>query len=731
MHLAPLIKDLAIILAVAGLMSFLFRKIKQPVVLGYLLAGMVVGPHTPPFQLVTDLPSIQTLAELGVIFLMFTLGLEFSFRKLAQVGFSAFITATSEVIFFMFSGYALGRMIGWTQLESIFLGAMLSISSTTIIIKALDEMNLKKHRFAQLIFGALIVEDLYAILMLVGLTTLAQEQTFDIVNLSFSALKLLFVVGSWFIIGFFVVPRFMKQANKVSNPEMTTILSLGFCLALVVIASYFGYSSALGAFIMGSILAETSLIHEIEERMEPIKDLFGAIFFVSIGMLINPTILFEHMGLILVISLFTIIGKIISTSFGAVVSGQTPTHSIQVGMGLAQIGEFSFIIANLGLALKVINEEIYPIIVAVSLVTTFTTPFFIRYSIPVGQFVENNLPLKLRDLLNRYGFWIEHNKTQLRKYEYRGQIILRWLISGIMMTLIFLLCRHFIGNQMKDYGMIVFFIPLLISLPFIWAMLFGHRKILEKLEIQGGSRIPILISPMLTFTWLMILSALFFPVKYVLPICAVFLTVFIGLTYRKLESSYQWFEQNFMDSFDQKGTKEHEIFNHLAPWNIHLVNLKVHSNSQHVQKQLIEAQIRTRLGINIVAIKRGLLNIVAPGPHQMILPGDELIVLGTDEQIDQVRSELERPNQDLDQVKTIGDYELRYLSLQEVPSLAGKTIRQSEIREKFHSLIVGIERKGKRIINPDTDSILEDEDKIWIVGGRKDIEKLLKEVPGV
>lgn len=726
MHLAPLIKDLAIILAVAGIMSFFFRKIKQPVVIGYLLAGMVVGPHTPPFLLVTDIPSIQTLAELGVIFLMFTLGLEFSFRKLAQVGFSAFITATSEVIFFLFAGYALGRAIGWSQMESIFLAAMLSISSTTIIIKALDEMNLKKHRFAQLIFGVLIVEDLYAILMLVGLSTMAQEQTFDIVNLSLSALKLLFVIGSWFLIGFFVVPRFIKQADKVSNPELTTIISLGFCLALVVIANYFGYSSALGAFIMGSILAETSLIHEIESRMEPLKDLFGAIFFVSIGMLIDPTILFDHIGLILLLSAFTIIGKIISTSFGALASGQTPTHSLQVGMGLAQIGEFSFIIATLGMALKVINEDIYPIIVAVSLVTTFTTPFFIKYSIPVGRYAEKNLPLKARDLLSRYTLWIEHNKTQLRRYEYRGQIILRWLISGVMITLIFLLSRHLLADQIKNHGMLVFFIPLVISLPFIWAMLFGHRKILAENKVEEIKRLPIMISPMLTFAWIVTLSALFFPIRYVLPISAVFLTVFIGLTYRKLETSYHWFEQNFMNSFDQKKPKENEIFNHLAPWNIHLVNLRVHSNSCHVQKQLIEAQLRTRYGVNIVAIKRGLMNMVAPGPHHTILPGDELIVLGTDEQIDQVRVELETPHSEMDQVKTIGDYELRYIYLNEIPGMAGKSIRQSGLRENFHALIVGIERAGKRIINPDTDSYLEADDKLWLVGGRKDIERLLK-----
>lgn len=727
MHLAPLIKDLAIILAVAGMMSFFFRLIKQPVVLGYILAGMIVGPHTPPVLLITDTPSINTLAELGVIFLMFTLGLEFSFRKLAQVGFSAVITATSEVLFFLFGGYMVGRAMNWTQTESIFLGAMLSISSTTIIIKALDEMNLKKHRFAQLIFGALIVEDLYAILMLVGLSTLAQEQTFSIVSLSFSGLKLLFVVGCWFITGFFIVPRLIKHAGKVGNPEMLTIISLGLCLTLVVFANYFHYSPALGAFIMGSILAETSLIHEIEERMEPLKDMFGAIFFVSIGMLIDPAVLYEHMGVIALLSLFTIGGKILSTSFGALASGQTPGHSLQVGFGLAQIGEFSFIIASLGVALKAINTDIYPIIVAVSLVTTFTTPFFIKMSVPLSQNINSYIPTRLNDLLNRYGLWIEHNKTQLRKFEYKGEIMFRWIISGMMMTLIFLLCRHFMSNQIKGYGMLVFFAPLVFSLPFIWSMLFGHRRVLAKHNIVEGNKIPVLISPLLTFCWIVALSALFFPLRYVLPVCIVFLTFFIGLTYKKLETSYHWFEEHFLDSFNQKKPDESEMFKHLAPWNIHLVNLKVHPNSQHVQSNLIDAQLRTRLGVNIVAIKRGLLNIVAPGPHHVILPGDELIVLGTDEQIVGIRAELEKPTLEAVQVKTLGDYELRYLSMHELPHLAGKTIRQSGLRENFFAMIVGIERAGKRIMNPDTDSTLLADDKLWLVGGRKDIERLLKE----
>lgn len=728
MHLDPLIKDLAVILVVAAIMTFIFRKIKQPVVLGYLLAGMIVGPHTPPFQLVTDVKSINTLAELGVIFLMFTLGLEFSFRKLVQVGFSAFITATAEVIFFLTAGYAVGRAIGWSQTESLFLGAMLSISSTTIIIKALDEMNLKKHRFAQVIFGVLIVEDLYAILLLVGLATVVQEQTLSFVNLSFSALKLLVVVGGWFFTGFFVVPRLIKHANKVISPEMTTIISIALCLMLVYVANEFGYSSALGAFMMGSILAETSLIHEIEERMSPLRDLFGAIFFVSIGMLINPTTLMDHMGLVLVLSLFTVAGKIFSTTLGSLLSGQSTSLSLQVGMGLAQIGEFSFIIAGLGTTLGAINSDIYPIIVAVSSITTFTTPYLIKTSGPLGKRLERKIPLNIRDLLHRYDLWIEHNKTQLRRFEYKGQMVLRWFISGFIMSIIFLLSHNFTKHLLKQYGILLFLIPLTLSLPFIWAMLFGHRRFVNPAREEERKRIPVLISPLLTFSWIVALSALFFPLHFVLPICALFLALFMGLTYKKLEASYQWFESNFLDSFSHAKVDDNEIFNHLAPWSVHLVGLRVHPNSLHVKKTLIEAQLRTRMGINIVAIRRGLLNIVAPGPQEMILPADELILLGTDDQISKVRVELEQPNFEVLGGNLVGEYELRYLSLGEIQNLAGKTIRQSGLREMYHILIVGIERAGMRIINPDTDSVLLSEDKIWLVGGRKDIERMLKEI---
>jgi monovalent cation:H+ antiporter-2, CPA2 family len=727
MHLAPLIKDLAIILGVAGIMSFFCRKVHLPVVLGYLIAGLIVGPHTPPFILVSDVPSINTWAELGVIFLMFTLGLEFSFRKLAHVGLSAVITATTEIFFLLAAGYGLGILMGWNHMQSLILGCMLSISSTTIIIKALDELNLKKHLFAQLIFGVLIVEDLYAILILVALTTISQQSTFSIATFSFASIKLLFLIGSWFITGYFIIPKVIKQAGRVSNPEMVTIISLAFCLLLVVLANHFGYSPALGAFIMGSILAETSLITEIEQRMAPLKDLFGAIFFVSIGMLIDPLIMRDNIGLIAGLSLFILVGKILFSTIGAIASGQSVRNSVQVGMGLAQIGEFSFIIVGTGVALGMVGKELYPIAVGVSIITTFATPFLIKFSATTGQKFEQAAPHKMKDIISKYGFWLEHNKTQLRAHEDRAKLALIWVMNGTIVTLIFLLGRQLSEELIKNYGIIVFAIPLTLSSPFIWAMLFGYRKYALKKSKKGAYSIPVILTPLLSFVWIASLSALYFPLKYMIPLTAICLTLFIGLTYKKLELSYNWFEKNFLSSFSSQKDELH----HLAPWDIHLVNLKAHPNSSHIQKSLLKTNFRSRFGINVVAIKRGLINIIAPGPHEVILPFDELVVLGSDEQVEKLRMELDPPLQHLHS-KEIGndEYELRYVIVQEIPTLAGKSILESGIRENFHSLIVGLERDGKRIVNPHVNTELSLNDKIWIVGHRDEIERLLKDWAG-
>jgi CPA2 family monovalent cation:H+ antiporter-2 len=440
MHdLAPIIKDLAVMLGVAGFVTLLFQYIRQPVVLGYLVAGFLVGPHFSTHSLVSDIPNIKVIAELGVIFLMFSLGLEFSFHKLVGVGFSASITGLLEVVLMMTIGFATGKAIGWSFYDCIFLGAALSISSTTIIIKALEELHLKGKRFAELIFGVLIVEDLLAILLLVALSSGVGHHGDIVVSLFVDTIKLILVVGSWFLIGYFVVPFFFRRIIDHASQETLTIISIAFCLLLVCVAAYFNYTPALGAFIMGSILAETPQVHRIEELIRPIRDIFAAVFFVSVGMLIDPKLILNNLPIVLLISSVTILGKICSSSVGALLTGQSISTSLRVGFGMAQIGEFSFIIVGLGLAMEVTSDMLYPIVVAVSAITTFTTPYLIRLSGGLVTKIERHLPQDVKNVLNNYSTWVYRTLADKKESVSYRKIITRFFVNAIIVAVIFTL----------------------------------------------------------------------------------------------------------------------------------------------------------------------------------------------------------------------------------------------------------------------------------------------------
>ncbi len=379
-HLFPWIQDLAIILGLAGIISLIFKKINQPIILGYLIAGVIVGPYTPPFSFIIDELGVKIWAELGIIFLMFGLGLEFNFTKLRKVGKTSGIAASFEVLFMLLLGFFAGKIAGWPLMDCIYLGSLLTISSTTIIIKSLEELKLNTQRFANIIFGILIAEDLIGILLLVALTTLSVNQDFSGIALIWAGAKLFLVVGSWILVGNFLVPPLINYVGKIAQDEILLILCLALCLGLVVFASRFSYPAALGSFIMGSLVAESGEIDRIKKLMRPIQDLFAAIFFVSIGMLLDPTFIFLHWQLILVVTVLTILGKIISSTLGTLLSGEDFNTSINVGFGLAQIGEFSFIIVGLGVTLGAVGPSLYPVAVSVSILTTFTTPYMIRFA---------------------------------------------------------------------------------------------------------------------------------------------------------------------------------------------------------------------------------------------------------------------------------------------------------------------------------------------------------------
>ncbi len=748
MELFPLIRDLALILGVAAVFALIFQRIHQPLVLGYLLAGLIIGPYTPSTPMIVDIPSVKMWAELGVIFLMFTLGLEFSFNKLGRVGLTAGFTASFEAAAMIFLGYGVGRLQGWSFRDSLFLGAMLSISSTTIIIKTLDELKLKRRRFAELIFGILIVEDLLAILILVGLSTFFSSQTFSLMTLLYSAGKLVFVIGTWILGGYFLLPRVVRYVGRVGSDETLMILSIGLCLSLVVIAAKFHYSAALGAFIMGSILAESSESNRIEELMRPLRDLFASVFFVSVGMLLNPSIIIQHFWTIILVAGVTIVGKIVSSTLGALITGQTLRTSVQVGFGLAQIGEFSFIIAGLGLSLGVTSDFIYPVGVAVSLITTFTTPYLIRSSHSVAVFLESALPTPVQTVLNGYVAWQQERLADLALMHSFYQRALRWVLNGILVTALFLMVGEWVTPWIEKSiegeflaSLISWAVSILLSAPFIWAMSVAFIRHLpsEELspEILAGSEnklsfipkgVALFVGRLLTLIWMGILSLEFFSLGFIFLLLLLLFIVLFIVQARQLEASYGWFEAQFLSAFGgtDKTAKSVDLQRAFAPWDAHLIRIKVNPNSDFVLKQLANTQLKARFGLNVVAIQRGMQLMVSPSRQELVLPGDELLVLGTDDQIEKVRKKIENPSRDLDASRHISGYQLKHLKLETGSPLIGKMIKASGIREDFESVIVGIEHQGQRILNPGADLLLSQGDLIWVVGKTDHVEALTR-----
>lgn len=732
MHLAPLIQDLAIILGVAALMSFLFRWAKQPVVLAYVVAGIIVGPYTPPVFSILDQESVKVWAELGVIFLMFALGLEFSFRRLAKVGVSAFATATLQIVSMLFAGYWLGRLLGWNSMNALFLGSMISISSTTIIIKALEEMGLKTRRFAELVFGILIVEDLAAILLLVGLTNIATQSSLSGLMLAGAAFKLALVVGAWLLIGMFVVPRIIQMVSKRGNDEMMLVFALGLCLALVALSAYFHYSVALGAFIMGSILAETQESHRIERLINPLKDIFGAIFFVSVGMLLDPSVIVDNGPAVAAICLVIILGKMLTVALGALITGQSLSNSIHTGMSMAQIGEFSFIIATLGLTLGAIDDKVYPIIVAASLITTFTTPYFIRAAPGLTHMLQRRLPTSWLDNFDSYGLWLQRRAVNRSWVAEMGPSLLRWGANAIILITIFVVsaawllpwCEERLENNNLAH-VVAWSISFLAASPFIWAML-TTKLVGSKLALErgAGARGGDLTFRLLTFMAVAVLSTQFFAFWFTLATTIVAAGVVFYLFRKQLEAYYQWFESQFVSGIAPSTVGDTGRHAHLVPWDAHLSEVEVSSRSPLAGKSLLELQLREKFGTSVIAIQRGEDHIVAPKPEERIYPRDTLLCFGTDEELERFQTELRQGPSAEDQARDLEAYSMQALLIEEGSALAGCSIRASGLRERFNAMVVGIERQGLRMRSPHSHTEISPGDLLWVVGEKKQLELL-------
>ncbi|MFV8377803.1 cation:proton antiporter [Flavobacterium sp. LB3R33] len=733
-HLQPLISDLGLILMTAAVAVLLFKKIKQPLVLGYLIAGFLAGNHFDFFPSVKDIKSVEVWAEIGVIFLLFSLGLEFSFKKLMKVGGTASITAVTQIIAMVAIGYLAGQWIGWKQMDSIFLGVILSISSTTIILKTFDELGVKTQKFAGIVIGSLIVQDIVAILMMVLLSTIAVSQQFSGSELLLSVFKLIFFLTIWFVGGIFFIPTLLKKAKNILTDEMLLIISLALCLMMVILAANVGFSPALGAFIMGSIIAETTQAEHIEHLVKPVKDLFGAVFFVSVGMLINPGTLYEYALPVAILTLVVILGQSISSTIGALLSGQPLKQSVQTGMSLSQIGEFSFIIATLGMTLNVTSDFLYPIVVAVSAVTTFTTPFMVKFATPFSEYLEKKLPRKWIKKIERYSA-----NAQSIKLVSNWQIVVRAfltqvIIHSVIIVAVILLSSKFILPlvQGSQFGNIfAALITIVILSPFLWALSLRRVAVKEvailreERKYRGPILMMILLRMVLTLFYIGFLLNIFFsPVIAFIMLIAAVVVYFVFP--KKLNAQYHKIEDHFLQNLNARELKKAvRSRSDLTPWDGHMTTFEIAPTSNIAGKTLEELSIREQLGINIAFVKRGEITINIPSRNERLFPGDEICVIGTDTQVAAFKKYLDQHEIDVSPLATESDIVLQQLELIN-EAFIGKSIRDSELREKTSGLIVGLERGGKRILNPESKLILEKNDILWIVGSKKLLSNLSK-----
>ena len=734
-HLEPLITDLGLILMTAGIAVLLFKKLKQPLVLGYLIAGFLAGNNFDFFPTIRDTKSVEVWAEIGIIFLLFSLGLEFSFKKLIKVGGTASITAITQISFMIFLGYFVGQLLDWSKMDSLFLGVILSISSTTIILKSFDELGIKVQRFVGNVIGALIVQDIIAILLMVLLSTIAVSENFSGGELIQSILKLVFFLVLWFLSGIFIIPTVLKKAKHLLTDEMLLIISIALCLLMVILAANVGFSPALGAFIMGSIIAETTQAEHIEHLVKPVKDLFGAVFFVSVGMLIDTHTLVEHAIPVLILSLVTIFGQSISSTIGCLLSGQPLKESVQTGMSLSQIGEFSFIIATLGITLQVTSSFLYPIVVAVSAMTTFSTPYMIKFSGPFSDFLSRKLPRKWLKRIERYSASTQAIKTVNNWKTVINAYLTQVVIHSIIIVAVILLSSRFILPLVKEYpfgAAIGALITLAFLAPFLWALSLRRVAVaevsilLEERKSRGPMAMLFLFRILIAIVYIGFLLNIFFSPKTALVAFVVAIILYF-LFQKRLNHQYHKIENHFLSNLnDREISKAKRSRSDLSPWDGHMAVFDIAAESNIAGETLKKLQLREQLGINIASIKRGEITIHIPDANERIFPGDEVFVIGNDAQVQEFKKYLDQHEIEATPEIREPDIVLRQIELKN-HEFIGKSIKESKLREKTKGLVVGIEKRGQRFMNPESNILLEKDDILWIVGDKKLLADLVHE----
>ncbi|UOF01947.1 cation:proton antiporter [Bdellovibrio reynosensis] len=737
LHLPHLITDLGIILIIAGLATLLFKRLGQPLVLGYLIAGFLVSQHVPFFPTVTDAESIKVWSEIGVIFLLFSLGLEFSFKKLFKVGGSAGFTAVFEVIFMVGLGYAVGRALGWNSIDSLFFGGILSISSTTIIVRAFHELGLRKQKFVELVFGILVVEDIVAILLLVLLAAIAQAGVVSGSELLFSGVRLLFFIALWFLVGIFLIPIFLRKIRKMLEDETTLLVALGLCFAMVIIAANLGFSAALGAFIMGSLLAETPEGHKMENLLQPVKNLFAAIFFVSVGMMIDPKVLGQYWGLILLVTFVTIVGKFISTYLGALISGQSRKTSFQSGMSLAQIGEFSFIIASLGVSLKVTSDFLYPVAIAVSAVTTFTTPYLIKFAEPLNNWVDGKLPQGFKEKLDNY-------QTSFNRPHQKGMISLmtkaygpKILVNTVMVIAVIAAFKGMVIGEVQAFlqesswaGSISLILCLLVAGPFLWGIVMASPSLDEQRKIEEVKNLKVLQAGLFVFRMILALGLVaallsqFVTLKVATGVILAFGLVILLFGHSLLAKLYRNIEKNFLKNLTEKERHElalSESGKSFLPWQAGLGSFEITPESHAAGKSLREQAFKEKYGVSVAAVFRGKKRFFAPSGDFVLFPYDKVICFGSEDELQKFHGILEderSKNHHTDDLRQ-EDFTLSPVKVEANSPFIDKSIRECDLRHVVQGLIVGVERGHTRILGPSGGFILQENDVLWVVSEHK------------
>ena len=748
--LPALIKDLALILMVAGIVTLVFKRLKQPLVLGYVVAGFLVSPHMPYVASVVDTADIHTWADIGVMFLLFSLGLDFSFKKILRMGASPIISTVTIIFCMMMLGIITGHLFGWGKMDCIFLGGMLAMSSTTIIYKAFDDLGLRQQQFAGRVMSVLILEDILAIVMMVMLSAIASGNSPNGGQMLESVIKITFFLILWFVVGIFAIPLFLRRMRRQMNNEVLLIVSLGLCCAMAVFSTKVGFSSAFGAFVMGSILAETIEADKIIRLVEPVKNLFGAIFFVSVGMLVDPHILVEYALPILTLVLTILIGQAIFGSLAFMLGGETMKSAMKCGFSMAQIGEFSFIIASLGLSLGVISKFLYPVVVAVSVITTFLTPYMIRLATPAYNQLEKRLPPKWVRSLNH--LTMSHpNTTEQNKWKklllQLGRITLVYgILAAATITLMFTFVLPFTRKLLPGWELhwyanaITGVLTVLFISPFLRAMVMkkNHSEEFKALWAESNiNRIPLLFT---------VLVRVIIAVGFIFYICN-YLTRFsnalmitIGVIAVMLMVFSRWIkkrsiglERLFILNLRSRDI-EAQVHGHKRPLyegklldrNIHIADFEIPAGSLWMGKTLKQLNLGKKYGIHVSSILRANHRLNIPDGESLIFPGDILQVIGSDDQLTTFQQAIQKEVMEEDHELEKREMKLRSIIISGSSPFIGKTLQESGIRDQYNCMVVGIEEGKENLSQVKPSYRFQKGDILWIVGEIEDIQRITR-----